>query len=189
MAHLIAKANSDRALLGCVFAVMLACTKAPVADDDDALSGSGGDCSQPEVAPLLETDVVPILSANCVFASHCHGSMNYNPTKLTGCLGGLALEDVALGSADCPELTLHERLTQVGPGQCQQPTALVAPCNPEASYLLTKISGGPYCDGERMPLLADPLSDVDLRTIRDWIASGAGSNDVAAATCDNTCSE
>jgi hypothetical protein len=52
--------------------------------------------------------------------------------------------------------------------------ARVTPGDPEASYLWCKIAGScAQRQGARMPLDAPPLSDVDLETVRTWIANGA----------------
>ncbi len=53
---------------------------------------------------------------------------------------------------------------------------LVAPGQPESSYLIDKLEGT-HRDvggsGARMPRGDDPLSDAEVATIRSWIASGA----------------
>lgn len=65
----------------------------------------------------------------------------------------------------------------------------LVPCDPEASYLLTKIGGGPYCSGEAMPLMYDALGAADVQILRDWIATGASSAAVTGASCPDPCSE
>ncbi len=47
----------------------------------------------------------------------------------------------------------------------------VVPGDPEASYLLDRISAGG--DTPRMPLGADPLGQADIDRIRGWIRQGA----------------
>jgi hypothetical protein len=53
----------------------------------------------------------------------------------------------------------------------------VVPGNPDASYLLHKVSDATPCDGLRMPrggnIIAPPLSATEIATIRSWIAAGA----------------
>ncbi|MEA2464378.1 MAG: hypothetical protein QOJ98_2125 [Acidobacteriota bacterium] len=48
----------------------------------------------------------------------------------------------------------------------------VAPGDPGNSYLYRKITGAGIT-GERMPLQLPPLSDAQIRLIRDWIRRGA----------------
>lgn len=48
---------------------------------------------------------------------------------------------------------------------------LVVAGDPQRSYLLHKIQGGPDIDGDPMPLDEPPLSEEDQRAIRMWIAS------------------
>lgn len=51
----------------------------------------------------------------------------------------------------------------------------VAPGNPDDSYLVIKIEGGPRIASgtARMPLGRAPLSAAQIQAIRQWIASGA----------------
>ena len=62
----------------------------------------------------------------------------------------------------------------VGTAAVERPSLLrVAPGNPNASYLINKLEGGPNIVGERMPagLPAVPQADIDV--IRQWITDGA----------------
>lgn len=47
---------------------------------------------------------------------------------------------------------------------------LVVPGDPQGSYLVQKIQGGPGIEGDAMPLGEPALSDEDQRAIRVWIA-------------------
>jgi hypothetical protein len=59
----------------------------------------------------------------------------------------------------------------------QQPDLLrVNPGNPDESYLIRKLEGGPNIIGGRMPLDRTPLSQNTINTIRLWIAQGAPNN-------------
>jgi uncharacterized protein YjdB len=59
----------------------------------------------------------------------------------------------------------------------QQPSLLrVNPGNPDLSYLVRKIEGGPNITGSRMPEGGPFLSSADVATIRNWIAQGAPNN-------------
>jgi hypothetical protein len=172
------------AVLAIVFAtVTVSCTTRRAADDDDG-SGTSSGCidGAGEPTPMLETDVAPIFASNCVQASHCHSQQNYFPTTDNDCRGGLALEDLPLGSAECAERSLRERLVGPSAEQCIKTTALLVPCDAQASYFFRKIAGGPYCDGEAMPLDAS-LPPEEIEIIRRWIDGGAPSLNVAAAEC------
>jgi hypothetical protein len=48
----------------------------------------------------------------------------------------------------------------------------VAPGDPSGSYLYRKITGTGIT-GERMPLQQPPLSDAQMKLVRDWIRRGA----------------
>lgn len=50
---------------------------------------------------------------------------------------------------------------------------LVVPNDPDASFLLTKIAGGPDLVGARMPFAGSPLSAAEIQLVRDWIEQGA----------------
>jgi hypothetical protein len=52
----------------------------------------------------------------------------------------------------------------------------VEPGDPDRSYLMIKIEGGPGMVGQRMPFGQDPLSAEEIQAIRDWIANGALNN-------------
>ncbi|MGB1701321.1 MAG: DUF5777 family beta-barrel protein, partial [Nannocystaceae bacterium] len=47
---------------------------------------------------------------------------------------------------------------------------LVVPGDPQGSYLVQKIQGGPEIEGDPMPLGEPPLSAEDQRAVRVWIA-------------------
>ncbi len=49
----------------------------------------------------------------------------------------------------------------------------VQPFAPDNSFLLSKVTGPAPGQGSRMPLGAEPLSDDQIRSIRDWIEAGA----------------
>jgi hypothetical protein len=59
----------------------------------------------------------------------------------------------------------------------QQSSVLrVAPNNPDASYLVRKISGTPGINGLRMPLNGPYLTNEQIQVIRTWIQQGAQNN-------------
>lgn len=49
----------------------------------------------------------------------------------------------------------------------------VAPGAPDSSYLMLKLEGASGIVGGRMPFGLPPLSNDEIRAIRDWIAAGA----------------
>jgi hypothetical protein len=49
----------------------------------------------------------------------------------------------------------------------------VAPANPNDSYLIRKLEGGPGIVGNRMPLVGPPLAQATIDSIRLWITNGA----------------
>lgn len=53
---------------------------------------------------------------------------------------------------------------------------LVEPFNPDDSYLIRKLEGGPNIVEERMPLDQAPLSQETINVVRAWIAQGAQDN-------------
>lgn len=49
----------------------------------------------------------------------------------------------------------------------------VEPGNPDASYIVRKLEGGPNITGGQMPLDRTPLDQRTINAIRLWIAQGA----------------
>jgi len=102
--------------------------------------------------------VQQIFTAHCL-ASGCHiGNFPANDMSLEE---GMAYEDT-VGVAPFNPFAEGEGLLRVDPGA------------PDNSYLFLKVATAlePTL-GSRMPLFADPLSDVEIQLIRDWIAAGA----------------
>ena len=52
----------------------------------------------------------------------------------------------------------------------------VEPGNPDASYIIRKLEGGPDITGGQMPLDRTPLDQNTINAIRVWIAQGAPRN-------------
>jgi hypothetical protein len=62
----------------------------------------------------------------------------------------------------------------VGAASVEVPALLrVAASNPNDSYLIRKLEGGPGIVGSRMPLVGTPLDQPTIDAIRAWITSGA----------------
>jgi hypothetical protein len=115
----------------------------------DGFVGSGG-ASGPLIASFdsIQANVFEPLCA------HCHSGAN-------------APAGLRLDAANSYALL-------VGTSAVERPSLLrVAPGDPNNSYLIHKLEGGPNIVGERMPagLPAVPQADIDV--IRQWIADGA----------------
>ena len=62
----------------------------------------------------------------------------------------------------------------VGTSSLERPNLLrVAPGDPNASYLINKLEGGPNIVGERMPAGLPAVPQADINVIRQWITDGA----------------
>ena len=95
-----------------------------------------------------------------IFARSCGG---------TGCHVG---EEAPAGKLDLSPGNAYAQL--VGTPSLAVRMDRVAPGDPDASYLWCKVAGTCAArQGARMPLDAPALDDVDLETIREWIAAGA----------------
>ena len=66
----------------------------------------------------------------------------------------------------------------VGVASVERPTVLrVAPGNPDGSYLIHKLEGGPNIVGTRMPRGTGPfLTDGQMQIIRRWVELGANND-------------
>jgi hypothetical protein len=66
----------------------------------------------------------------------------------------------------------------VGRASVQRPALLrVAPGDPDNSYMVHKLEGGPNIAGERMPRGGGPfLTSGQMLVLRRWIAQGAANN-------------
>jgi hypothetical protein len=66
----------------------------------------------------------------------------------------------------------------VGVRSVEQPSLFrVAPGDPDNSYMVRKLEGGPNITGERMPRGGGPfLTSGQMLVIRRWIAEGAANN-------------
>jgi hypothetical protein len=86
----------------------------------------------------------------------------------TGALAtGLVLTDVATSYAN-----LIGRPSRLQPG-----ATLVIPGDPDNSYIVRKLEGGPNITGLRMPRTTGPfLTEGQMVVIRRWIAEGAANN-------------
>jgi cytochrome c553 len=106
--------------------------------------------------PSFQNDVREIFARRGCTASNCHGSSQQ---------GGLGL-------ATDP----HPNLVGTPSVGCAGEIRVIAN-DAENSYLVKKLEGRqPQGCGSRMPLAADPLDEIDMANIRNWIARGALNN-------------
>gem|GEM_PF-948030 len=77
------------------------------------------------------------------------------------------------GSLDDPsEFPLEGDLSiLIGRGSAESDKLLIAPGDPDGSYLLDKVLGTPAMKEELMPLGDEPLSADNVQALRDWISA------------------
>ena len=133
------------------------------------------------------------LLASVVFLAAC-GKLNELPTAPG--LGGEPIDPTAtftrvqneIFTPTCAQLGCHDRLGQqeqqiltagtaygqtVNHPSVENPQLLrVAPSDPANSYLYRKITGAGIT-GDRMPQNLPPLTDAQIKLVRDWIRRGA----------------
>ena len=122
-----------------------------------ALSLLFAGCSKmpPLPPPPLTQIEAQVIARSCVFSS-CHSGV-------TGA-GGLDLKTGA-----------YDHL--VNAKSMQVPTRLrVMPGDPDASYLIEKLTLPKPTVGQRMPPGSEPLPEEEIEMFREWIAGGALNN-------------
>jgi hypothetical protein len=118
--------------------------------------GGGGGMSGTADLPSFQNDILPIFENSCS-GDDCHDMADTTaPLSLEPAFAHANL--VGATSEDCGGKTL------------------VLPGSPDQSYLVEKLRGGSICEGEQMPLEADPLPAAGLRTFVNWICAGAPDN-------------
>jgi hypothetical protein len=123
----------------------------------------------------LANDVIPIFNAaGCTAAAACHAKGTTTPP---------VLGDVPPGMTTTPA-DVSANIVGVAAGEVPS-MQLVAPGDPEHSYLMRKVeSDNPGCGlmctssvaggcATRMPSALPPLSAMQQGVIRDWIKAGA----------------
>lgn len=93
-----------------------------------------------------------ILVRSCGFGSSCHSA---------GAGGFTVSEDMT-----------RDDVVNV-PTALNPAVILVIPGDPDESYLVRKLEGGPNIQGEQMPPDGAALDPAEIERIRDWIAAGA----------------
>ena len=108
------------------------------------------------LGPTLDQIQAAVFTPTCA-TSTCHS----NTTQAAG---------LALGDADTSFLEL---VGQFSNQNGQSAVMLVAPNDPDASYLIRKLENTAGITGAQMPLNAAPMSQADINVIRQWISDGA----------------
>jgi hypothetical protein len=131
---------------------------------DEALSDITG--PTPNLEPTLSSIQREIFSttdsSGRLACTTCHAPGG------TGALAtGLVLTDVATSYANL-----------IGrPSRLQPTSTLVIPGDPDSSYIVRKLEGGPNIAGLRMPRNNGPfLTNGQMLVIRQWIKDGAANN-------------
>jgi hypothetical protein len=95
------------------------------------------------------------------------------PVLVDACTGvGCHGFPVSAAGLDLRAGNVHGNLVGVSSSQCND-RLLVAPGQPEASYLMDKLQGVNLCFGTQMPKAAPALSAAELAAISEWICRGA----------------
>ncbi len=86
--------------------------------------------------------------------------------------GGAAATGLFLNDPGVAHASLVGRESRLKPGE-----TLVIPGDPDNSYLVRKLEGGPNINGLRMPRTTGPfLTEGQMIVIRRWIKDGAANN-------------
>jgi hypothetical protein len=143
--------------------------------------------------PDFQNDIVPILSTTCGGAnSLCHARNAYFPTADQDCRGWVSFEDAPLGSTfddldpatngppegavDCPDRSLHTRLLELAPWECDASWRYVVPGSLEGSYIYRKLTEGDVCGEFRVmppPGEGYSITDEQADALAAWILAGA----------------
>jgi hypothetical protein len=124
---------------------------------DDGDSGGGNGCTPPATPTISYAgNIQPIYDTSCALAG-CH-------------LGAAPAFGLDLATGDSYDAT-------VGVKSLERPKLLLVESgNPDASYLVRKIEGGPDIAGALMPSNAPPLTADAISAIRQWITECALDN-------------
>lgn len=136
-------------------AALAGCAGSGDADDDGG--NGGGMCTPPDVPTIsYAANIQPIYDRACALAG-CH-------------LGALPAFGLNLAAGRSYDATVNV------PSLERPKLLLVEPGNPDDSYLVRKIEGGPDIAGDMMPSNMPPLSPDEMDAIRQWITECALDN-------------
>jgi hypothetical protein len=143
------------ALLATAVALLLAACGDDSPTGVDGGGDGGGDTRTIKAEPSFATDINEILQRRTCANSGCHGSG----------AGGLSLTTSAT--------TNYAAL--VGVTAASEAFPLVDPGDAANSYIVIKTEGSQSV-GQRMPLGASALDNIDQTNLRNWINTGAPNN-------------
>jgi len=113
------------------------------------------------LTPVVNVPTLAEIQTN-IFSPSCATSGCHNSTTMAA---GLSLADAN---------TSYLELVNEFSGQNGQTNVLlVAPNDPDNSYLVRKVEGAQGITGNRMPPIGGGLSQADITAIRQWIEGGA----------------
>ena len=152
----------------CLFVFVTACSTTPIDTNDNSSDNTSDNSSNDNTgAPRCVTgadggettvsyneDLVPILANRGCLSSACHG-------------GSFLQSDY--------DLRTYEGIFGPGDQAVAFDLCNVVPGDPDASYLIEKLSPNPRF-GSRMPENRTALTDDEIEMIRTWIAEGAQDN-------------
>jgi len=144
-------ATSASAAAGTAVGLRLFNADGETADKSGVLTVADGDDGGAMVD--FDSQIQPIFTANCAL-SGCHSAQSARAGMVLAA-GVAASNIVNVASSEQPNLRR------------------VLPGNPDESYLVRKIEGGPGISGGRMPLNRTPLAQAQIDLIRLWITEGA----------------
>ncbi len=124
----------------------------PGNDDTGVICDLGAPIGAPTVS--FANDLMPLFENSGCLSAGCHG-------------GGLPSSGYRLG-AYASAFDPGDQATDFG-------ICPIVPGDPDASYMIEKLSPGPRT-GARMPFLQAPLTAGEIELIRTWIAEGAANN-------------
>jgi hypothetical protein len=129
------------------------------------IGGCGGDSSSGDgdtVEPKLSAIEAKVFARSCGITSSCHRTDSPNPREIN--------MKATMGLDLVPPVMSHivNQPSEEVPGRM-----LVVPGNPDASYLLEKLTSATPAYGKRMPDMNPPLAPGVIAGIREWIRAGA----------------
>jgi hypothetical protein len=99
-------------------------------------------------AAHLAADVVPVMAAHCASGYGCHAAL--------GTAAGIMDQLVGRVAEQCSDLRL-----------------MIAPGDPERSYVVHKMTDHNLCGGQTMPKDLPLMDGAPVQVVYDWICAGA----------------
>jgi hypothetical protein len=132
-----------------------------------ACAGNGEGLDEPDEEPSVPPPSVPPPQEAPTFSDI--QTMIFIPICVCH-IGAAAPQGLVLDTADTIDMLVNIPSAEV--------SALfrVEPGNPDDSYLVRKLEGGPDIVGSQMPLGGPPLNQDMIEMVREWILAGALDN-------------